>query len=79
MVASDGSQVFTYRRPDDMWLTYVRNSYFSGYVPEYEYDNNDERRARLIHNDELQYIKNGNTHWEVVMQLLEPQFNVVTM
>lgn len=73
---SDGSQVFTYNRPDNMWLTWVRNGYFKGAFP--SYDHNGDSVTEINH--DVQYMdKHGNTFWEITMQLLVPQFNVITV
>jgi hypothetical protein len=63
--------VFTYNRPDNMWLTWVNNSHFKGGFPGWFEPEVDE---------DVQYIdKHGNNVWEITMQLIEPQFNIAAV
>jgi hypothetical protein len=76
----DGSQVFTYNRPDNMWLTWVHNKYFRGVLN----DGGEQSIGSMLQYDQIdgrpQYIdKHGNVHLELVMQFIEPQFNITVV
>ena len=75
----DGSQVFSYDRPDNTWLMFAYNKYFLAQLNEagesaiettQRYDRVDIRPK---------YIENGNVECELMMQLLEPQFNITVV
>ncbi len=62
-----------------MWLIWVHNKYFNGTLNDAgesaiqmmrDYENIDGRPS---------YIEHGNVHWEIVMQLIEPHFNITAM
>lgn len=65
--------------PDDTWLTWVHNSYFKGMSVSCSEYNDDQKFSLNELDNDLQYIdKRGDVAWEITMQLIEPNFNLIT-
>jgi hypothetical protein len=63
-----------------MWLTWVHNKYFRGVLN----DGGEQSIGSMLQYDQIdgrpQYIdKHGNVHLELVMQIIEPQFNITVV
>jgi hypothetical protein len=77
-ITFDGSQVFTYTEPSNTWLTWTRNDYLRGdrmndaaeeWLNAVQQDEGVDARPKYVGDD-------GVAHWEVTLQLIEPQLDV---